>query len=689
MANGVSYSDPYYGLGISNHSDDSTGQPLVPMKYRHVIIPQYIMQIHKQILDTTLTEGTTLTEDEWRNIGIQQSANWQHYAIHAPEKNILLFKKDLSDEPGMKLSEGWSEEAQEIIDTWCTTESIVRIKNVSLYDKSVEGERIGDTNSMIDLLRREQKLWNKVKDYRRREEDDTQFGGPARSFNPTEDTGRNRIALETGEVMEEHLLEFFLFIKGKEEDRLPNPNYMVLMQTKINEEMRAILIDWINSVSTKFKLLPETLYMTVNLIDRYLSLVNITLGKLQLVGVTAMLIASKYEEIYQPRLDVLSDITSNSSTIDQIVKMEVVMLKTLEFKLESPSPRLFLDTLFQFIPNIGEGNTHHNIRMLSNYILELSLLDYNMIKYIPSVVASSVLCLASFIVLNKTHIYDATLDDTAKEAVYDVIRILRTLVGYDIKTNLPCIIDLIDGLKTHYTLEETRLKYQKYNVDSINNFIESTAILAFFSTVTAWCKTVVNGLSGSNSPTVSEHEEGLKQLIVEQSAVGTMVDQRTKRSLALAKVALAETAGTLRIGDDVNLDADDPTAVVMDRLAVAAAEAAAEAAVRRQQRIAAAAAATALTKSLDEDRQKEPPMLKNSNHGGVVSTRDRSKKKKRNNARKKKRNNTRKKQTNNTRKKKRNNTRKKKNRSYNKSNYKTPKNKTHRIVPSAPRKKKR
>ena len=66
--------------------------------------------------------------------------------------------------------------------------------------------------------------------------------------------------------------------------------------------MRAILIDWLVEVHLKFKLVPETLYLTVNLIDRYLEKVEVMREKLQLIGVTAMLIASKYEEIYAPEV---------------------------------------------------------------------------------------------------------------------------------------------------------------------------------------------------------------------------------------------------------------------------------------------------------------------------------------------------------------------------------------------------
>lgn len=66
--------------------------------------------------------------------------------------------------------------------------------------------------------------------------------------------------------------------------------------------MRAVLIDWLIDVHLKFKLVHETLFMSINLIDRYLSKNNVVRSNLQLVGVAAMFIASKYEEIYAPEL---------------------------------------------------------------------------------------------------------------------------------------------------------------------------------------------------------------------------------------------------------------------------------------------------------------------------------------------------------------------------------------------------
>ncbi len=77
----------------------------------------------------------------------------------------------------------------------------------------------------------------------------------------------------------------------------------------MNENIRAVLVDWIINVHMKFKLLPETLFITVNLIDRFLSKYSIDRAQVQLLGVASLLIATKYEEIYPPSLKDLIYIT--------------------------------------------------------------------------------------------------------------------------------------------------------------------------------------------------------------------------------------------------------------------------------------------------------------------------------------------------------------------------------------------
>jgi hypothetical protein len=97
--------------------------------------------------------------------------------------------------------------------------------------------------------------------------------------------------------------------------------------------MRSILIDWLIEVHLKFKLVPESLYLTVNLIDRYLEKEQVNRQKLQLVGVTAMLIACKYEEIYPPIVKDFVYITDNAYTKEEILEQEHRMLRVLDFNI--------------------------------------------------------------------------------------------------------------------------------------------------------------------------------------------------------------------------------------------------------------------------------------------------------------------------------------------------------------------
>jgi hypothetical protein len=91
----------------------------------------------------------------------------------------------------------------------------------------------------------------------------------------------------------------------------------------MNESVRAILVDWLMNVHTKFKLLPETLYITINLIDRFLSLHIIERTELQLLGVASLLVATKYEEIYPPTVKDLIYITEDAYSAQQILDMEM------------------------------------------------------------------------------------------------------------------------------------------------------------------------------------------------------------------------------------------------------------------------------------------------------------------------------------------------------------------------------
>ncbi|GFR51344.1 hypothetical protein Agub_g13767, partial [Astrephomene gubernaculifera] len=139
----------------------------------------------------------------------------------------------------------------------------------------------------------------------------------------------------------EYVNDIYYFYK-RVEPKFKVPADYMSKQTDINDKMRAILIDWLVEVHLKFKLMPETLFLTVNLIDRFLNEKQVTRKNLQLVGVTSMLIASKYEEIWAPEVRDFVYISDRAYTKEQILGMEKVMLNTLKFHLTLPTTYNFL-----------------------------------------------------------------------------------------------------------------------------------------------------------------------------------------------------------------------------------------------------------------------------------------------------------------------------------------------------------
>ena len=160
-------------------------------------------------------------------------------------------------------------------------------------------------------------------------------------------------------------------------------------QSDINEKMRAILVDWLVDVHLKFKLVNETLFLCINLIDRYLERAEVTRQKLQLVGITAMFIASKYEEIYPPDLRDFVYVTDKAYTKQQILQMEGKILATLNFHVTVSSSYLFTQRYAKLM------NMPLKAYMMARYLLELALVEYSFLKYTPSNIAAAAVYLAA------------------------------------------------------------------------------------------------------------------------------------------------------------------------------------------------------------------------------------------------------------------------------------------------------
>ena len=189
-------------------------------------------------------------------------------------------------------------------------------------------------------------------------------------------------------------------------------NYM-RSQTDINHKMRAILVDWLVEVHLKFKLMPETLFLTHNLIDRFLEKKVVSRKNLQLVGVTAMLLASKYEEIWAPEVRDFVYISDKAYTREQIIEMEKDMLSELGFHLTVPTPFHFLSRFFK------AAGADKQMQLLSNFLVECALVDYGALKFSNSMLAASCVYVAMRC-LNKGR-WDANMKIHTRYAESDIL----------------------------------------------------------------------------------------------------------------------------------------------------------------------------------------------------------------------------------------------------------------------------
>uniref|UniRef100_A0A8C4YLR3 G2/mitotic-specific cyclin-B1 n=1 Tax=Gopherus evgoodei TaxID=1825980 RepID=A0A8C4YLR3_9SAUR len=184
----------------------------------------------------------------------------------------------------------------------------------------------------------------------------------------------------------EYVKDIYGYLRDLEKQQNVRPKY--LAGQEVTGNMRAILIDWLVQVQMKFRLLSETMYMTAAIIDRFLQDNSVPKKMLQLVGVTAMFIASKYEEMYPPEIGDFAFVTDHTYTKSQIKQMERKILQALDFTLGRPLPLHFL----RRASKIGEVDLEQHT--LAKYLMELSLVDYEMVHYPPSQIAAAAFCLA-------------------------------------------------------------------------------------------------------------------------------------------------------------------------------------------------------------------------------------------------------------------------------------------------------
>ncbi|KAK4452465.1 cyclin-like protein [Podospora aff. communis PSN243] len=243
--------------------------------------------------------------------------------------------------------------------------------------------------------------------------------------------------------------EIFTYMRQLESSMIPNPYYMDI-QTEIQWSMRSVLMDWLVQVHHRFGLLPETLFLTVNYIDRFLSVKIVSLNKLQLVGATAIFVAAKYEEINCPSVQEIVYMVDSGYTVEEILKAERFMLSMLQFELGWPGP-------MSFLRRISKADDYDlETRTLAKYFLEVTIMDERFVGSPPSYLAAGAHCL-SRLMLKKG-------DWTAAHVHYS---------GYTMAQLRPLISMIFeccqDGVKHHSAVYE---KYSSHKYKKASTYVE-------------------------------------------------------------------------------------------------------------------------------------------------------------------------------------------------------------------------
>nr|CAI5847765.1 unnamed protein product [Callosobruchus analis] len=189
----------------------------------------------------------------------------------------------------------------------------------------------------------------------------------------------------------EYLKDIFAHLRDLETKYAIREDFLEHHRTTPN--MRGVLVNWLVEIHADFEQKPETLYLCISIVDRYLQ-TNTLVGKssLQLVGTAALLIASKYEEMYLPSLSDFEYLCDGAFTSKQILQMEIDILKRLDFNLGYPPAIQFLKRYSKVMRSKADHYT------MSKYFLELALLEHTLSSVKPSLLAAAACCLAKGVI---------------------------------------------------------------------------------------------------------------------------------------------------------------------------------------------------------------------------------------------------------------------------------------------------
>lgn len=257
---------------------------------------------------------------------------------------------------------------------------------------------------------------------------------------------RDEVAADDPQRVSEYLADIYEKL-GRDEEACEAGRLTDDIPQDWDPDMRAAVVDFLVGVQVQFGLKTETLFLAVSLLDRFLKAKPVKRGDLQLVGVAAMFVATKFEEIDPPDVRDFVHVTSSACAKDEIFEMEVVMLNTLGFGICCPTAPHFVER-YQYADRCSEVHRH-----LMQYLLELSLLDVRMTKYTPSHQATAA-ALVSSSMLQLRPVWQADVARQAEAAELAVRRCARDM----------CVILQSAAASPHQSVREKFMKEEHHRV---------------------------------------------------------------------------------------------------------------------------------------------------------------------------------------------------------------------------------
>ncbi|KAK3532563.1 hypothetical protein QTP86_024149, partial [Hemibagrus guttatus] len=204
---------------------------------------------------------------------------------------------------------------------------------------------------------------------------------------------------------------------------------------KLQPKMRAVLLDWLMEVCEAYLLHRQTFYLAQDFFDRFvLTQDNTEKERLQLIGITALFIASKIEEIYPPKLTELAYVTDGACLEEEILQMELIMLKALNWDLYPETVVSWMKLYIQMasvydFTNLLEPQFSQEKYIQITQLLDLCILDINSLEFKYGVLAAAAFChFISFEVVQKV---SGLTWEAVESCVNWMAPFVETMMGYE------------------------------------------------------------------------------------------------------------------------------------------------------------------------------------------------------------------------------------------------------------------